>query len=401
MTEARASGARYWILALVTLAQSGASIVQQGIGALAPFFSDAFSANATQIGFIFGALTCGAALTTALAGVAVDAYGERRMILFSGLLLGFALIAAAALPAYAWLLICMCVAGVGYAASTPAGGRAILSWFARDRGFAMGVRQMGVPLGGVVGALVLPPIATHAGYRWALVAGGLVAGGTAIVAALWYRDAPGEKPGVRTLGNAFEALREVARDPRIIYVTLTCMVLIVAQSSMLTFLPLTLVADGKLSLAAASAALALAQVGAMAGRLAWGTLSDRLFGGDRIVPLMIACGLATLSAAATAALPAGVPWLAFAVALVLGFAAAGWNGLFSAAQVEIGGKDRAGSALGVGLTGLFATGIVAPPLFGAVADAHGYTTAWNALALFLLIGLVPAFFARRAMLRAC
>jgi len=96
-----------------------------------------------------------------------------------------------------------------------------------------------------------------------------------------------------------------------------------------------------------------------------------------------------------------VPWLAFAVALVLGFAAAGWNGLFSAAQVEIGGKDRAGSALGVGLTGLFATGIVAPPLFGAVADAHGYTTAWNALALFLLIGLVPAFFARRAMLRAC
>jgi len=266
---------------------------------------------------------------------------------------------------------------------------------------AMGIRQMGVPLGGVVGALLLPLIAAHAGYRLALVGGGAITAATAIAAALWYRAPAGDSLAARSWSGAFGALLEVARDPRLIYVTLTCMVLIVAQSSMLTFLSLTLVADTKLGLATASAALAVAQIGASVGRLAWGSLSDRVFGGDRVVPLMIACGLVTLSTAATAALPSGVPALALAVSLVLGFAAAGWNGLFSAAQVEIGGKDRAGSALGVGLTGLFATGIVAPPLFGAFADAHGYAAAWNALAAFALVGLVPAFFARRAMLRAC
>ena len=49
--------------------------------------------------------------------------------------------------------------GAAYAASTPAGGRAILAWFDRDRGFAMGIRQTGVPVGGLLGALTLPLVA--------------------------------------------------------------------------------------------------------------------------------------------------------------------------------------------------------------------------------------------------
>jgi hypothetical protein len=53
------------------------------------------------------------------------------------------------------------------------------------------------------------------------------------------------------------------------------------------------------------------------------------------------------------------------------------------------------------LTGLFSTGIVAPPLFGALADAQGFRAAWVALAAFALVGLVPATLARRAMARAC
>ncbi len=391
---------KYWILALVTVAQAGASIVQQGVGALAPFFTVAFSANGAQIGFIFGAMTAGSALTTALAGVAVDAYGERTIILLSGVLMGGALLASAALENYVWLLAWMFVAGIGYAASTPAGGRAILSWFSRDRGVAMGIRQMGVPLGGIVGALMLPLIATRYGYRWALAFGGILTALTAVAAAVWYRAAAGDGGASRSWINAFAALRQVARDPRLIYVTLTCMVLISAQSSMLTFLSLTLVADQRLSVALASAALAVAQVGASVGRLGWGAMSDRLFNGDRVVPLMIACGFVTVTALATAALPAGAPLAAIVLSFFLGFAAAGWNGLHSAAQVEIGGKDRAGSALGVALTGLFAMGIVAPPIFGAIADAHGFRTAWNVLGAFALIGFIPAALARRAMVRA-
>jgi MFS family permease len=391
---------RYWILALVTGSQAGASIVQQGLGSLGPALSATFNLNGAQLGLIFGMLIGGSAATTALAGAAVDAYGERRMILFTGVVMGFALLAAAAVPSYPWLLGCMLLAGIGYAASTPAGGRAILIWFTGDRGFAMGIRQMGVPVGGVIGSLLLPFLATRGGYQLALAVGGVVTLLTAIAATLWYREPPGGERVARSLRRIFRSMWEVARDPRLIYVTLTCMVLIVAQSSMLTFLALSLVADVKLSVGLAALALALAQIGASAGRLLWGAVSDKVFRGDRTTPLMIACGLVTLSAAATALLPPGGTILALGVSFVLGFAAAGWNGLHSAAQVEIGGAERAGSALGVALTGLFAAGTVAAPLFGAFADAHGFRAAWLALAGFALLGFIPASLAGRAIARA-
>ena len=78
-------------------------------------------------------------------------------------------------------------------------------------------------------------------------------------------------------------------------------------------------------------------------------------------------------------------------------AGAGWNGIFSTALAEIGGPERAGSAIGVGLTGLFIAGTASPPLFGSIADAQGFSAAWTALGFFALIGLIPAVFAQRAL----
>jgi len=147
-----ARGMRYGILALVTSAQAGAAVIQQGMGSLGPFFTAEFSLNRAQLGLIFGGLMVGCTATTLASGVAVDAFGERRMILFSGLSMGVALIAATLVHSYWWLFGWMVLAGVGYAAATPAGGRAILLWFERNRGSAMGIRQMGVPIGGFIGA---------------------------------------------------------------------------------------------------------------------------------------------------------------------------------------------------------------------------------------------------------
>ncbi len=387
---------RYAILALVTSAQAGASIVQQGLGALGPFIAPAFHLSAAQLGVIFGALVGGAAASTALAGLAVDAFGERKMILFSGIAIAFAVFMAAAVRSYPWLVFWMAVSGVGYAASTPAGGRAILLWFVRDRGLAMGIRQMGVPLGGIVGSLLMPAIATVANYQWALVAAGLLTLVPAFATYVWYREPAGASVEARTLGELLASMREVSRDPRLIYTTLTTMVLICGQSNMLTFLALTLVRDARFAIGVAAAALAVAQAGASSGRILWGVVSDRFFGGDRTLPLMVITIVQSGATFALARLGVGDVPLAMIVAFVLGLTAAGWNGLFATALSEIGGAKRAGSALGLGLTGLFATGTLAPPLFGLLADAHGYAIAWTALGAFTLLALIPAFLARRA-----
>jgi ACS family hexuronate transporter-like MFS transporter len=391
---------KWAVLALVTSAQLGASIVQQGLGALGPFLAASLSLDNTRLGTIFGVLTAGSALTTALAGVAVDRYGERKMILFSGVTMGIALALASAVPAFVWLAGCFFLAGVGYAAATPAGGRAILLWFATGRGIAMGIRQMGVPLGGIVGALALPAIAAASNYRVALLCGGVLTVAPGIATAILYREPAGESRARRSLRTILRALLEVARDRRLVLVTLACMVLIFAQTAMLTFYTLTLVRDDGLDARVAAGALAIAQLGASAGRLGWGFISDRVFGGDRMLPVIFACAGATCASIGVARLPAHNIAAAYALAVFLGFTAAGWNGLFAAAQVEIGGLERAGSALGVGLTGLFAASAVAAPVFGAIADARGFAIAWYVLAAFVLVGAWPAQLARRAIAQA-
>jgi len=390
---------RYGILALVTTAQVGASLVQQGLGSLGPFLTSAFRLSHVQLGLLTGLMMAGATGAVAFSGLAVDKYGERRVILASGLLMGWALVMAALVQSYVWLVAWMAVVGAGYAASTPAGGRAILLWFARDRGAAMGIRQMGVPLGGFLGALILPALATTGGYQNALVAGGVLTALPSVAAAIWYREPEGHAFGTRRMRALLISMFAIARDTRLVYVTLTCMALGVAQANLLTFLALTLVHDAKFGIALAAAGLAVAQLGAMVGRGGWGVLSDRVFGGDRIVPLMCSCVIVTIAASTISSLPEHAVALAFSAAFVLGFSGAGWNGLFSAALVEIGGPERAGSALGIALTGIYGMGIVAPPLFGALADARGFHTAWLALAAIALLGLVPALFARRAIAR--
>jgi MFS family permease len=390
---------KYGILALVTSAQAGASVGQQALGSLGPFFAPAFNLDAAQLGVIFGAVVFGAATTTALAGIFVDAFGERKMILFSGATICFALLAAVSFRSYPWLVFWVGISGVGYAASTPAGGRAILLWFTRDRGFAMGIRQMGVPIGGIVGAVLLPFLASAFDYRVALAAAGLLALLPAVAVAIYYRDPEEVVRRVRPRRELLASMASVARDPRLVLVTLTGMILIFGQSNMLTFLELSLVRDTNLTIALGAAALAVAQIGAASGRVMWGSASDRLFGGDRVVPLMFASFALCAASLGVAHLPVGGVLPAFVLAFVLGLSGAGWNGIFSTALAEIGGPERTGSAIGVGLTGLFLAGTISPPLFGAIADAHGFSVAWTALGLFALLALIPAFFARRAIHR--
>jgi sugar phosphate permease len=67
------------------------------------------------------------------------------------------------------------LAGAAGASVNAASGRAVMSWFApAQRGFALGIRQTAVPLGGAAAALFLPPAAAAGGVRAGLV---VLAGG--------------------------------------------------------------------------------------------------------------------------------------------------------------------------------------------------------------------------------
>src|SRR5204863_120125 len=86
---------------------------------------------------------------------------------------------------------------------------------------------------------------------------------------------------------------------------------------MLAFLGIAVVG---LALLTASRYLALAQAGGVLGRIAFGVLSDRTFGGRRRTPLAIAgCGSAVCSLGIAFTGPAAGPALLAPLALVFGF----------------------------------------------------------------------------------
>jgi MFS family permease len=385
---------RWRVLALMTTAQAGASVVQQALGSLSPILVASFALTKAQLGVVFTALMLGSACFTAAAGIMTDRWGERRMVLYSGAVMTFALSAAAVAPGYPLLVACVFLFGAAYAASTPAGGRAVLAWFERDRGFAMGIRQTGVPVGGLVGALSLPAVAHVAGYRGAFVFAAIVVALTTLIAYLPYRESRDADAPPATLASVARGMRTLAQDPRLIGVTLTCMTLVAVQLAMNAFLTVTAVVVVGMTPARAALAFACAQGAAVCGRLGWGFLSDRVLHGERLVPFAIICVLAALASAALAMLGSGAVLALFAAAVVLGFSGAGWNGLMAAALAEVGGTERAASALGLALTAIFLASSVAPTAFGALADHTSLRIAWLAMSALALAGMVPVLWLR-------
>ena len=385
---------RWRVLTLMTTAQAGAAGVQQALGSLSPILVATFVLSKAQLGIVFTALMLGSACFVGAAGLMTDRWGERRMVLLSGMTMTGALLAATLLPTYPWIVACIAVFGASYAASTPAGGRAVLAWFDRDRGFAMGIRQTGVPGGGLFGALTLPLVAHAYGYRGAFVFAAAIVALTTLIAYLPYREVRDDGAPAATLGSVARGMQTLARDPRLIGVTLTCMILVSVQLALNAFLTITGVVIVGTSPAVAALAFACAQGAAVCGRLSWGYVSDRVLHGERLIPFAIICVLAALATASLALLGHGAVTALFAAAIVLGFSGAGWNGLMAAALAEVGGAERAASALGIALTAIFFASSAAPTAFGALADHTSLRVAWLAMSALALVGVAPVLWLR-------
>ncbi len=335
---------------------------------------------------------------TSVAGLLTDRFGDKAVVFWSGAVMGVSLIAASIIPNFTWLIAWLLMYGVGYAAVTPAGSHAIIFFFKKaDRGLAMGIRQCGVPVAGIVGSLLLPAIATHTGYRGALASAGALTLIACSIASSLYREPrelQGERVSIREM--VIQMLR-IARDRRLILLTVTSMILICGQLALMAFLTLTFVRAARYPLSAAVLLFTLSQLAAVGGRLAWGWISDRLFAGSRTLPLAVVCLFVALVAVGVSDVGPSTPlFVAALLALALGFTAEGWIGVSVIGFAEIGGEEHAGSALGVGLTCTLLAAGLTPLLFGAMAAAHGFAVAWRWLALLQAAGVVPALLASSA-----
>jgi len=342
------------------------SVLRMGLPALGPALRDAYGLSLAQVGLAFTAVALGTVLTLVPWGMLTDRVGERPVL--SGGLAGTALaLAGAALaPGYLTLLGGLFLAGALGASATGASGRAVMGWFARrERGLALGARQMALPLGGVMGSIALPLLAGAGGLRAALLALAGLTLTAAAASALWMRDAPAPRSGVPASSSPAPG-----RDRRLWRLGAAGALLIVAQSAMLGFLVLFLHGERGLGTAGASAVLAGVLLGGALGRLTAGRRSDREE--RRIAPIRRRALVTAALLLATALATAAPLWLLVPLVLATGIATMTWNGLAFTAAAEFAGRSRAATAMSMQNTMVSAGGALAPACFGALVGA----TAW-------------------------
>ncbi|GBD29746.1 Hexuronate transporter [bacterium HR32] len=388
---------------MATLQQAGLTFVRFGLPALAPFMRADLRLSLGQTGVVLGAFDLGALLAFYATGVATERWGERRVMACGSLITGLLAATAALAPSATLLALLLAAAGVGFPSSQVAGSQAVMGSFPSwERGVAMGVRQAGLPVGGLLAAGLLPWIASAWGWRVALVVAGLgcVVAGLATYAGLpdGSREADG---GPRTALHSLVGVTvQFFKSPPLVLTTLTACLLAAGQFGLAGYLPLYFVDTFAWRPEDAARLLLFVHLGGIAGRMAWGWVSDRWFGADRPRPIALAacCAAATVGALALLARMTSVPTLAAAsLALVAGFTLLGWNGLYVTLISELAWAAGA-VVVGLSMTVLYVFTMLAPPAFGwAVERAGGsYTAAWLGVVALQLAAAVTVLSVRRA-----
>ncbi|MGH7391652.1 MAG: MFS transporter [Candidatus Rokuibacteriota bacterium] len=373
---------RWHILALVTLAFALSAMSALGVAPLAPLMRDALGLARAQVGLFIPAVYLGGIVMALPAGWLVDRLGVRPTLALGQLLTGASVVLAAASPTVPLMLACLVAAGFGFAVVNPATGKAILDWFPPyRRGMAMGIKQTGLTLGGVVGALTLPPLAVEAGWREALAVSGAAAIASATLVAVAYRNPAVRRAPQPAARPRLTGVGALLRRPGVL-VLFTCgFALSIGQASVLAYLALFVRDEFAVTAIVAGQALALAQAGGASSRLGWGFVSDWFFGGRRR-PGVIVTAVASALAYVGFALGDRLPWpVALGLVAAAGAGAFGWVGLYFTLVAEIGGARQAGVFTGVAVVFAWSGVLVGPLLFGAALDAAGsYAAPWLLLA---------------------
>ena len=392
--QAPATPRRWFLLTLLTVAYGMGAFGILGVSPLAPSLVEGFRLRRLDVAFIVPSIYLGGLFFSLPAGHLADRWGVRPTFL-GGLCLGAGGLAlAAAAPRFWMFLGSLFLAGVGWSVVNPVLGKAIVDLFpVRERGIAMGIKQMGLTVGGVISALTLPPIAAALGWRAAVATCAVVMGAPAL--ASWPLLAPlgaGRPSTTGGVETAPESHWWWLRRPALLVLFSTGIVLGMTQSAVLAYLPLYGVQVLGLTAIAAGALVATAQAGGAVARLGLGAASDRWLGGRR-PPWLVFSSLIGAAVFLTYGLaPMPQPLVAATLAFAVGIGAHGWVGIYFIASAEAGGPRQSGLLSGVSFAAIVVGLLLGAPLFGAVLEvSDSYEAAWGVFAaLSLLVAAVMA-----------
>jgi len=365
-----------WRLGIITFAHVVGTANFVSVLAMAPVIQRDLALSVTQFGLLVTAYNGGQAAGALPAGGIVDRIGVGWTLVMALAVLAAATAMLGQATSFAFALGPVAVMGLGYSMLNPATATGVMEWFPPERrATAMGIKQTGVPLGGILAA---GSGALAAILSWHVILS-IVAGTTTlgVLLCLWLVRRPRRAAAAGRRG-ALAGLGRVMGDGNLGRFVATNALYNMSQANFFSYLTLFMREAAQASQPVAGLCLGIAQAASAVARIGWGVVSDTFFRGRRKVLLVILGALAAVFLAAMAAVGPG--WgvvLGVTLALLLGVTVASYAGLAQTMAVEYTEPGLAGSAMGYTMIATSVGGMVGPPLFGLIVDASGaYADGW-------------------------
>lgn len=377
--------------AVLALSMGVGPLATYGISALGPLVTEGLGLSRIGLGSIATVTFLAGASASVLVGRAVDAFSARIVMaaLFIGA--GGTLLAVAAAPSYAWLLVAVAVSGCFQALSNPVTNQLISANVPEGRrGVLMGVKQSGVQMSQFGAGLALPGLAlVLGGWRAAVAASSVLA----VVGLVLVRTSvPPSAPEPRGPGRG----RAGRRLPRAVW-WLCGYGFLIGAALQATNVYLPLFGYERLGMTVTTAGLSAAVVGGvgLVARMYWGRVADRMRRPHFLLALLAAVSAGAALCLTVTALT-GTAWTMWLSAVLFGASGIAANVVTMVALVRVSELRVVGTASGVLTLGQFLGFAAGPVCFGAAVDRGGaYTAGWAAVAAVFAVAAALALLWRR------
>lgn len=371
---------------LLSLAHAMGTGCYLSIMAMGPLIREDMGISAAQFGFFMSAIFSAQLISAMPSGTITDRMGVGWTLFGALIMMMTGTLLFAYVESFYPALAATFLIGLGYSFVNPATAKGVVRWFpAHWRGTAMGLKQLGVPLGGVLGAGG-GALAAYVDWRIVLVGAAALA---LVVAMFWL-------PLTRKPNSGGGGFRVIVRDLKTVVTNRNMNVICISssafnagQSCLFTYMALFLRDAAQASQLVAAMGVAFAQSACAIGRVGYSFLSDRYFGARRkwmvvavIVAGAVACGVTYFVN------PAWPHWGLMILAVAMGGTIAAYAALILSMAAESVPSSLVGSAIGYNALAWSVGGIAGPPLFGWVLDMSGntYGYAWMTIAVIMLLG---------------
>lgn len=373
-------------LATTLAVQTLSTAAAYSIPSVAPAVARDVGANPALVGFFISTVYGVGILSALLSPPLIARYGA-VLVTQAVLVATVAMLATAATGSLGAIVAAAALMGLAYGATAPASTHLLVPRTPPAyMNLVLSIRQIGVPLGGMLASLAMPPLTLAWGWQTALLAQLVPVIGLGVLIELlcWRWDGPRPRDTGKERPGLLAPLGMLKTSPALRRLSFAAFIYSGLQLCFMVFMTTQLTTRAGFGLIAAGQTLAAYQLAGVVSRPIWGWLADNVMGARWWLGMQgaVMCVMAILAGTFSPDWP--VP-LVVLVCMVAGATASGFTGIAYAEYARLGGARRT-EATGAGAAFMFAGVMVLPSLMSLAVTVTGrYETAYAAIGLLALV----------------